>query len=115
MGVANVQVRTNFFYMIARLVCEAQEQGIRVICTSFIRTTAEQRDLFERGKSRCDGTKKVSKHQLGTAADLALVKNERLIWDDAPEYGILGEIWEDLGGIWGGRWKTFRDIFHFEV
>jgi peptidoglycan L-alanyl-D-glutamate endopeptidase CwlK len=113
--VANVQTRTNFLYMLARLVCEAQEQGIRVICTSFFRSVAEQRDLFERGKSRCDGTKKVSKHQLGTAADLALVKNERLIWDDVPEYGILGDIWEDLGGIWGGRWTTFRDIFHFEV
>lgn len=30
-----------------------------------------------------------------------------------PGYKKLGERWEDLGGVWGGRWE-FKDSGHFQ-
>jgi hypothetical protein len=31
-----------------------------------------------------------------------------------PRYTTLGQYWESLGGVWGGRWKDPFDPYHFE-
>lgn len=79
------------------------------------RTPEEQNTMFLNGVSNCDGYKILSKHQLGCAADIAVLKDGKIIWKYCNEYEILGTYWENLGGIWGGRWKNPHDIYHFEM
>lgn len=56
-----------------------------------------------------------SNHIGGRAADLAPVKDGK-IWWTAPDniWEIMGEIGEEAGLSWGGRWKE-RDLPHFEA
>lgn len=56
-----------------------------------------------------------SKHLTGNAIDLVPEKNGKPWWN-APEsvWERMGEIGEQCGMSWGGRWKT-KDCPHFEV
>jgi len=113
--------RINFEYNFAVLTLRAKVKNIRLITTSFLRTAPQQLKLFIQKRSNCDGYKSKSKHQLGRARDLLIIDKVGLeVWDHVPEYDILGETWESLGGTWGGRWykdgKTkFDDCYHFEM
>ena len=116
----NTILRSNFEYKFALLIFYARTFGISFITTSFLRTAEEQNKRFKKGKSLCDGYKKISKHQLGRARDIVIIDSEgNPIWEHTPEYDRLGQLWEQIGGVWGGRWykegKTpFDDIYHFE-
>ena len=116
----NTILRSNFEYKFALLTFYARTFGISFITTSFLRTAEEQNKRFKKGKSLCDGYKKISKHQLGRARDIVIIDSEgNPIWEHIPEYDRLGKLWEQIGGVWGGRWykegKTpFDDIYHFE-
>lgn len=93
----------------------AEDNQIEFIITAFYRTPEEQNKLFREGKSKCDGYKVKSRHQLWRAVDVAVVVNDEIIWE-GEEYKQLGEHWESLGGVWGGRWKDpAGDLYHFEV
>jgi hypothetical protein len=84
-----------------------ERAGVRVTVTSARRSTDEQAKLFaayKAGKSKYPAAAPGhSTHALGIAVDLHL---------DPPVYGIVGPIWEALGGTWGGR---FNDEIHFDV
>jgi len=116
--VSNTLARVKFNQKFGLLSVWASIQGILFICTSYSRTAAEQHKLFLEGKSRCDGYEKISMHQLDRARDIAVVNGAGGIvndYGDHPDYMRLGEVWEALGGRWGGSWENFRDIFHFEL
>lgn len=55
-----------------------------------------------------------SRHLEGLAIDLAPVKNGKCWWD-APKEVLerMGEIGEECGLSWGGRWKE-KDFYHFQ-
>ena len=105
--------RIKFMKLIGKLLCYADEQGIDVICYSFHRTQKQQDLLYEWGKSKV----RRSKHQDWLAMDLAVVKGGEVVWERIPEYDKLGEYWESLDPecVWGGRWKSLEDIYHFEL
>jgi len=56
------------------------------------------------------------------AFDIAILKDKRPTWDvkvsvndnEIPDYQEAGEMWESLGGTWGGRWKS-PDYPHFQL
>ena len=112
--------RIEFFHRIALLVLYANLKGIRLLPFRFYSTAEEQNKLFKEKKSNCDGYKKRSRHQQWRAIDFVIIDEKgNSIWKHIPEYDALGETWESLDGIWGGRWfkegKTkFDDVFHFE-
>lgn len=84
----------------------------------YSRTPEEQFALFSAGKSKCDGYKKKSMHQLDRARDIAIIDDKGNVvnkYGDHPNYEVLGKFWEDIGGTWGGRWDDPWDIFHFEL
>ena len=113
------------------------EAGIDFIITCTIRSQEEQDNLWNTGRSvftfpcKCGGKsnkqgeckkhpfglrvtwKKVSKHTLGEAFDIAILKNGKLTWD-VKDYKQAGEIGESVGLRWGGRFKVV-DSVHFEV
>lgn len=111
---SNTQSRTQFLGMFATLLKFAEENYIELICADFFRTTERQKQLFDEGKSKCDGTTTKSQHQKWLAADLYIVEDDRLI-TDSPKYTQLGMRWESMGGTWGGRWPSLNDIYHYEL
>jgi len=89
------------------LVDAAAEAGLSPRVTSTLRTRAEQTRLYRRflaGMSPLPAAPPGSSaHEFGFALDVVVTPYEAL--------SDLGAYWEDLGGIWGGR---FNDPVHFE-
>ncbi len=82
------------------------------------RGEADQKALFDQGKSECDGVNKLSRHQLGKACDILIMKmtpGERdKVIDPMVEFPDLWRririVWEDCGGDRMIPW----DKCHFE-
>jgi peptidoglycan L-alanyl-D-glutamate endopeptidase CwlK len=87
-----------------------RRRGLPIVITSGRRSLATQRILVSQGRS----TTLQSRHLDGLAfdVDLAHVGRNQVpawIWDS------IGPIGEQFGLTWGGRWKSFRDVGHFEL
>lgn len=109
--------RAEFNRLFGLLSVYAELQNIKFIHPNegYYRTPEQQRKLFDEGKSKCDGTKILSKHQSHLARDVYVVNDKsEIVWADEP-YETLGAYWEKLGGKWGGHFAGFRDVFHFEL
>jgi hypothetical protein len=84
-----------------------------------LRSAIDQRQLYQKGLSKCDGVKDISAHQRGKALDLLLIgpnKVGTLIVLDPREscpqvWKTIREHWESLGGAEMISW----DPCHFEV
>ncbi|WP_440961282.1 M15 family metallopeptidase [Paenibacillus nitricinens] len=104
--------------------------GILVIVTQGLRTIAEQDALYEQGRTKpgaivTNARGGYSNHNFGVAIDFALLTNEgkSVSWDtklDGNRNGVAD--WNEvvtlakaLGFTWGGDWKTFLDLPHFEM
>ena len=91
---------------VPQLIAEMKARGYRVSIYSALRTEREQLALIAKGHS----TARVSKHMLGRAVDLLI----------SPEkgYKVAGQLWTDMGGIWGGNFKNPElakvEYAHFE-
>lgn len=108
-----MQYRVLFLQKLWKLLEFAESQGIKLIYFSTYRTPEQQHQRFQDGLSKCDGYTKRSKHQDHRAVDLAVVAGNDCVWLHIPEYDVLGQFWKNLGGVWGGDWKS-DDIYHFE-
>ena len=66
--------------------------------------------------TKLDGNKSKSMHQLGLAIDLVPVIDGKAAWPpaDDPRWEVLGRIGEECGLEWGGRWKDFLDLPHYQ-
>jgi len=106
--------RVEFFFMISKLVVRASIHDIDLMPIAFLMTAEEVNRYFKEGKSQLDGYKKISPHQIWLAIDFVVVKDGKIIWNRTSEYELLGGIWEEIGGVWGGRWKSLNDIYHFQ-
>ena len=97
--------------------------------TQGIRTTAEQNKLYQQGRTtpgkivtNCDGYKLKSSHQtksdgLGHAGDIAVLVNNKITWSERyyKEVAMAARILMQKYNIeWGGDWKNFKDLPHFE-
>ena len=111
----NTTKRIIFFTKFAALTAIANAIGIHFIISWFYRTREEQKKLFDEGKSKCDGTIKVSAHQKWLAIDIAIVKNGVLVWDREDGYDKLGNIWKMMGGTWDDSPAgSLDDPYHFQ-
>ncbi len=88
------------------------------------RTKTEQKKLFDQGYSKCDGTIKVSKHQLGEAIDCVPYLDGKYTWDNKEAFQSIHvamvEAWLDMHNkeynlVWGGDWKDAWDRPHYEL
>lgn len=112
---------------------ELSQQGIDMIFTSTLRDHASQNALYAQGrtvpgpgatKARPMGRTVTnakggqSWHNYALAYDIALVRHGKLLWDDTPEgrriWQRVGELGEQAGLEWAGRWKTFKEMAHFQ-
>ena len=82
------------------------------------RTAQEQAALYAIGRTK-PGRKVTwtlkSRHITGRAIDIALFQGKNVVWE-SKHYNRAGEIGEQLGLVWGGRWKGGKtDRPHFEL
>lgn len=82
------------------------------------RTQAEQDALYAKGRT-APGPKvtwtRNSRHLTGRAIDIALFHGKNPVWQ-SKHYDRAGQIGEELGLVWGGRWKGGKtDRPHFEL
>lgn len=86
-----------------------------------LRTAEEQRELFDRSVSKCDGVRNKSYHQSGNAFDIYIYENGRANWEVDKLSAVakhLKKIAKDRYGIdlgWGGDWINWKDYPHFEI
>lgn len=84
-----------------------------------LRTAEEQKALFEKGKSKCDGSRKKSYHQTGKAFDIYAYVNGKASWNREHLSAIADHIkkvaLEEFKIVltWGGDWK-WKDMPHFQ-
>lgn len=77
---------------------------------SYIVTNCDGKKISEGGKGR-------SPHQLGTALDVVPLENGRAIWPSAsdPRWSQIAESFKKNGFEWGGDWKDFPDLPHYQL
>jgi peptidoglycan L-alanyl-D-glutamate endopeptidase CwlK len=84
------------------------------------RTADRQKELYHGGKSKCDGYKKLSRHQSGKALDFYAFVNGKASWD-ADHLTMVATAFLQAASIlgyklkWGGLWDSFKDYPHVEL
>lgn len=85
-----------------------------------LRTAEEQQKLFNDGASQLDGVNKKSYHQSGMALDVFAYVDGKASWDESHLTTIAAAMLEAANRLsvrlrWGGHWKSFIDMVHFEI
>jgi peptidoglycan L-alanyl-D-glutamate endopeptidase CwlK len=85
-----------------------------------LRTSVDQRDLYDRGLSKLDGTNKKSKHQTGRALDVFAFINGQASWDK-PHLAVVVMAHMQAANELGIRlksallWENMTDWPHMEL
>ena len=85
-----------------------------------IRTAAEQHSLFLKNLSKADGYSKLSNHQTGNAFDVYAYVDGKASWNESHLTHVATAILAAASQlktplVWGGHWKSFVDMPHFEL
>lgn len=94
--------QAEFWFMVSRVILFAYSRGTRITILEWMRDLERQRLLVARGASKTI----LSKHLDGLAVDFVFLDDlldDREINYDLEKYRPIGEFWESLGGVWGGR------------
>lgn len=103
---------------VLQLFARMETRGYRMALLEGSRSAERQEMLFQQGPGVTRARGGRSKHQYGLAADIAPLREGRLMISErdpwaAAAYRTLGEEAENLGLAWGGRW-AMRDLGHVE-
>lgn len=84
------------------------------------RSPDDQHELFLLEKSKCDGHKRLSKHQLGRALDFYAYVDGKASWNKEHLAIVAAAHLQaacKLGYIleWGGLWKKYIDMPHLQL
>lgn len=99
--------------------------GIAILITQGLRTWEEQDALYAKGRTLAPLGKQYivtkakggqSFHNFGLAFDIVVLDSVgKADWDVAhPSWKRSAEIGKSLGLEWGGDWKSFKDLPHFQ-
>jgi len=82
------------------------------------RSPSRQDYLYEQGRTSdgkiiTNAKRWTSWHQYGVACDLVFKINNRWTWE--PSYDKAADIMKNHGFEWGGDFKSFKDIPHFQI
>lgn len=126
-----------------RAIADLHSRGINVIVTSTLRTLDEQKALYAQGRksleevnalrqkaglyrlvesenkytvTNADGVKHKSNHQGGAALDVVPEQGGRPVWPTAsdPRWKQIAGVFKKYGFEWGGDWKDFPDLPHYQ-
>lgn len=96
----------------------AKLEGIDLKITFGMRTFAEQQALYDQGRTTPGKVVTKAKpgqsfHNYGLAIDVVPIVNGKADWN-SKLWSKIGEIGKACGFAWGGDWKSFKDLPHFE-
>lgn len=115
---------------VRQLIDLCAKNGISIGISECVRTVAEQDALYAKGRTKsgkivtnCKGVSYSSMHQWGVAFDFYLkmdVDRDGQTTDDAFNnatrlFNKVGELGQSIGLEWGGSWKSFKDLPHFQL
>jgi len=86
-----------------------------------LRTAEDQKDLFDRKLSKCDGYKNKSYHQTGKAFDIYAYVDGKASWNKIQLRLIarhIQKVAKDEFNVkleWGGDWVSWKDYPHFQI
>lgn len=97
----------------------ALTKHIELLITSTLRTFDEQADLFALGRTApgkkvTNAKPGASWHNFGLAFDVVPIVNGKAVWNDNVLWEQIGDLGRQMGLIWGGDFKNFKDKPHFE-
>ena len=104
-----------------REVCRAA--GIDLLVTSTYRDAESQAALYAQGRTApgkivTNAKPGQSWHNWRCAVDVVPLRNGKPVWGAAGEDGKLwaqvGALGEAAGLEWAGRWKSFKELAHFQ-
>ena len=103
---------------VRQFINEAARLGIKLRITSGLRDFDEQSKLYAQGRTDpgqivTNAKPGSSFHNYGLAIDVVEIKEGKGLWDN-PNWPKIGAIGKSFGFAWGGDWKNFKDIPHFE-
>ena len=96
------------------------EHGIDLLVTSTYRDNYSQEELYAQGRTRpgkvvTNAKPGESWHNYRCAIDVVPLVNGKPNWDGSdPIWETIGELGEKAGLEWAGRWRTFRELAHFQ-
>lgn len=104
------------------IIERAYNEGINVQFSSGYRSFAEQRKLFNQGRTASgnvvtNAEPGQSVHNYGLAADFFLTTHDgsAATWTVNKEWRRVADIAKQLGFRWGGDWKSFPDSPHIDL
>ena len=110
--------RRKFEPFVRRAIAVASSMGVtaKVICGE--RDRAAQEAAKRSGASRASYG--YSWHNFGMAIDFGLFKGRSYVDADSPAlaeavYNAIGAVAPQYGILWGGTWRSFVDMPHFQV
>ena len=105
--------------MASKFIERCDTAGIDVIITSTYRDHESQATLYAQGRT-APGRKVTnakpgqSWHNWKLAFDFCPIVNGKAAWEDENLFTVCGEIGEQIGLEWAGRWKSFRELAHMQ-
>lgn len=100
-----------------KFIASCAKQGIDVLITSTYRDGESQNELYAQGRTKAgkivtNARAGQSYHNWRCAFDFVPIVNGKAQWNDVALFTKCGEIAENVGLEWAGRWKKFKEMPH---
>jgi peptidoglycan L-alanyl-D-glutamate endopeptidase CwlK len=105
---------------VERFIALCDENGIDLLVTSTYRDHESQNALYAQGRTKVgkvvtNAQGGQSYHNWRCAVDVVPLINGKPNWDSSdPVWLRIGELGEQAGLEWAGRWRTFKELAHFQ-
>lgn len=97
-----------------------EQHGLEMVLLEGYRSPERQAELAAMGPQVTHAGAGESYHQHGLAADSAFLVNGRVVISEkdpvaARGYELFGDVAQSAGLVWGGGWRTLKDLGHVEL
>lgn len=110
-----------FLPIAERILAKAKERGLNLLVTCTLRTPKEQAELYAQGRTKpgkrvTNAKPGSSAHNYGLAMDVVPLIAGKAMWDAKhPHWRIYGECVREAGAVWGGDFRSIKDLPHCEM
>ena len=105
---------------VERFLSLCKDNDIDLLVTSTYRDNESQQALYEQGRTTAGKVVTNAKagdswHNWRCAVDVVPMVNGKPNWDGLhPVWDQIGKLGEQAGLEWAGRWRTFKELAHFQ-
>ena len=101
------------------LIKSCKKEKIKILITQTLRAKEEQDILYAQGRTTkgsivTNAKGGYSYHNFGVAFDFCPMVEGKPAWKNKKLFKQVGNLGVSLGLEWGGNWKTFQDLPHFQ-